>query len=466
MSDLPRGWAATTLGTVAPLFGGSTPKGVLTAPPGTIPFYKVSDMNVSDGHLMADARVTIPEELAVALSLRIYPAGSVIFPKVGGALYTNKKRVLTRPAAFDTNTMAAVPTSAIDDRLLYYWLCSIKLSDYAYGSPVPQLSRSRLSDERMLLPPLPEQRRIVAAVEEQVSRLDAGAAALDRARRNIKRMHNAVLEAAIKGRLLETTFATDGIGGDGWLELPLDWSIAPLGDVAEVSGGITKNPKRSPKDNAIPFLRVANVMRDRLNLGEVHNIEVFAGELERLRLRRGDLLVVEGNGSPDQIGRSALWDGSIDPCVHQNHLIRVRPGDQILPQYLNIFWNAPSSMTTIQAAASSTSGLHTLSTGKVRRIKVVIPPIRVQHQIVEEVERQVSALNALDHHLRIADTRGHVLRSAVLAAAFSGKLVPQDPADEPADLLLDRIATERASADGNNRARTRKPRTLREKVTT
>jgi type I restriction enzyme S subunit len=238
-----------------------------------------------------------------------------------------------------------------------------------------------------------------------------------------------------------------------------------LGDIAEVSGGITKNPKRLPKKNAFPFLRVANVMRDRLDLREVHKIEVFPGELERLRLRRGDLLVVEGNGSPDQIGRSALWDGSIDPCVHQNHLIRVRPGVQILSQYLNIFWNAPSSMATIQAAASSTTGLHTLSTGKVRGMKVIVPPIRTQYQIVEEVDRRVSALGALDQYLGNAQTRGSTLRSAILAAAFSGNLVPQDLSDEPAVLLLDRITSERASLDGEKRIRTRKPRTPREKAT-
>lgn len=354
---------------------------------------------------------------------------------------------------------------AVTNKYLLHYLNHFDYHGYANGTTRLKLTQAQMNRIPLPIAPLAEQERIVSAIEEQFSRLDVGVAALERARRNIGRMRDAVLEAAVGGRLLNTRTAAGGVDHGGLPKLPSGWFILPVGDLAEVSGGITKNPKRLPKNNPIPFLRVANVMRDRLDLREVRNIEVFAGELERFRLRRGDLLVVEGNGSPDQIGRSALWDGSIDPCVHQNHLIRIRPGGQILPQYLNIFWNAPSSMATIQAAASSTSGLHTLSTGKVRGIKVVVPPIRTQHQIVEEVDRQVSALDALDHHLRTAQTRGHVLRSAILAVAFSGNLIPQDPTNESAALLLDRISMERVSPDGNNRARTRKPRTPREKVT-
>jgi type I restriction enzyme S subunit len=329
---------------------------------------------------------------------------------------------------------------------------------------IAHLSATRFSTVEFPVPPVAEQRRIVAAIEEQFSRLDTGVAALERARQNLKRMRRALLQAAVEGRLLDTALATEGVDEESPSKLPSGWSIVSVGDVAEVSGGITKNPKRFPSNNVIPFLRVANVMRDRLDLRVVHNIEIFTGELERFRLRRGDLLVVEGNGSPDQIGRSALWDGSIDPCVHQNHLIRIRPGDQILSRYLNIFWNAPRSMATIQAAASSTSGLYTLSTGKVRGIKVVVPPIRSQHQIVEEVDRQLSTIEALDHNLRIAQVRGQALRSAILATAFSGDLASQDPVDESAAPLLKRIAEERSSLDGNKPMRTRKPRAPREEV--
>ena len=362
----------------------------------------------------------------------------------------------------------ARPIKAINPRYVAWYLSS-ELAQRQWGEQQRGVTRLGLGLEnirsvKIPIPPLAEQARIVAAIEEQFSRLDVGTLALRRARQNVKRMRAAVLEAAVRGRLFATEEAPIIVDHSDAAKLPLGWTIVPVRDIAEVSGGITKNPKRLPRTNAIPFLRVANVKRDQLDLREVHEIEVFDGELERLRLEQGDLLVVEGNGSPDQIGRSALWDGSIDPCVHQNHLIRVRPENKILPEYLNIFWNAPSSMATIQAAASSTSGLHTLSTGKIRNIQVALPPLPVQHRIIEEVDRQLSALSALDQQLGIVEARGRVLRAATLATAFSGNLVPQDPADEDASALLERIAAERTTSNALRARLGRKPRVLREEV--
>jgi len=275
------------------------------------------------------------------------------------------------------------------------------------GTAQPKLTQGDLNGLRIPVPSHPEQERIVASIEEQFSRLDAGTRSIRAAQRRSVQMRGAVLEAAMRGQ----------IAGD-----PSTWPFIPVNDIAEVSGGITKNPKRAPKGNSFPFLRVANVLRDRLDLREVHQIELFPGDLERYQLRRGDLLIVEGNGSPDQVGRSALWDGSIDPCVHQNHLIRVRSRENIIPEYLNIFWNSPSNKSKIQAAASSTSGLHTLSTGKVRRVEVAVPPLKQQQLIVEEVERQLSAIDDMDRALSVVDARSSALRRSILAAAFSGAL--------------------------------------------
>jgi type I restriction enzyme S subunit len=307
------------------------------------------------------------------------------------------------------------------------------------------LTQDRFRRLPVPLAPRAEQERIVVAIEEEFSRLDAGVGALERARQNLKRMRATVLERSTTGDLVDPE--------------PSSWRTVAVGDVAEVSGGITKNPRRAPRANPIPFLRVANVPRDGLDLADIHYIEVFDGELERFRLRDGDLLVVEGNGSPDQIGRSALWTGIIDPCVHQNHLIRIRPSDEVDPRYLNLFWNAPTSMRTIQAQASSTSGLHTLSTEKVRAISVALPSISAQRQIVDEASRRLSSIGdveaVVDDQLRL--TRS--LRSSILTAAFSGKLVPQDPDDEDAAVLLRRLNAERASSNGQKPAQTRKLRT-------
>jgi len=131
-----------------------------------------------------------------------------------------------------------------------------------------------------------------------------------------------------------------------------------LAEVADIQGGIQKQPKRTPRDNAFPFLRVANVTARGLELDNVHQVELFGNELDRLRLEVGGLLVVEGNGSPSQIGRAATWDGSIANCVHQNHLIRVRPGPKLLADYLEAVWNSPETRRELTDLSSSSSGLH------------------------------------------------------------------------------------------------------------
>jgi type I restriction enzyme, S subunit len=146
--------------------------------------------------------------------------------------------------------------------------------------------------------------------------------------------------------------------------------------------------------NAFPFLRVGNVPRGGLELSDVHLIELFDGELDRYRLEVGDLLVVEGNGSPTEIGRAAVWDGSIDDCVHQNHLIRVRPLPGIDPAFLGHAWNAPQVVEHLMDVSSSTSGLHTLSCAKVNAVRLPIPPTSEQSRIVLEVERRLSRLQA------------------------------------------------------------------------
>jgi type I restriction enzyme S subunit len=202
----------------------------------------------------------------------------------------------------------------------------------------------------------------------------------------------------------------------------VSWPVVPLSEVAAIQGGIQKQPKRLPKDNAYPFLRVANVTANGLDLGEIHTIELFDGELERYRLLCGDLLVVEGNGSASQIGRAALWDGSIQDAVHQNHLIRVRPGPLMEPHFLGYVWNSPPIRGELTTVASSTSGLHTLSVAKLKRIRVPAPPLDEQRRIIEILEAHLSRLGAAESSLQKSLMRAQALRRSLLTAAVSGQL--------------------------------------------
>lgn len=262
---------------------------------------------------------------------------------------------------------------------------------------VKHLSSRTLGDVPLPLPPLPTQHRIVAEIEEKLSRLDAAQSALLRAQANLKRYRASILAQACTG----------------------DFPIHPFGDICQIQGGIQKQPKRAPVANHFPFLRVANVLRGRLKLEDVHQVELFGEELKRLRLANGDLLIVEGNGSPAEIGRMAIWRNEIADCVHQNHIIRARPSAKILPDYAAIYWNSPLGQDAVQKVASSSSGLYTLSVRKLAAIPIPLPSIKDQQKIVEDVELRLSVIDRTEQSLRTQLERAKRLRQSILQQAFS-----------------------------------------------
>jgi type I restriction enzyme S subunit len=357
----------------------------------------------------------------------------------------------------------------------------------------------------MVLPlaPLAEQHRIVAKIEELVSELDAGVELLKKLKAKLKRYRQAVLKAAVEGKLTKDwreahqgelepasvllerilkerrekweaeQLAQMKAKGktpkdDSWKlkykepvapdtsdlpELPKGWVWANIEIIGEVSGGLTKNSKRDKLPLKMPYLRVANVYADSLQLDDVKQIGINQAEIDRVLLEKGDLLVVEGNGSIDQIGRVALWDGSISPCLHQNHLIKVRFQLIEIAKYVLLWLLSVDGRKQITRVASSTSGLHTLSLSKVAVLPVPLPPLTEQPKIVEAVERFLSVIDELEKVINQNLKRAEKLRQSILKKAFEGKLVPQDPTDEPADKLLERIKAEKAKREAEAKAK-------------
>jgi len=197
-------------------------------------------------------------------------------------------------------------------------------------------------------------------------------------------------------------------------ELPPGWLWVLVRAVSDVAGGIQKTPARAPKHNHYPYLRVANVQRGRLVLDEIERFELLPGELEKRRLESGDILVVEGNGSEKEIGRCALWRGEIADCVHQNHLIRIRPLAKEIANFLLLFLNSEYGRAEMKQLAITTSGLFTLSVGKIETITLPLPPLPEQSRIVAAV----ASLTGLCDRLRERLAARREL-SAKLAAALT-----------------------------------------------
>lgn len=207
----------------------------------------------------------------------------------------------------------------------------------------------------------------------------------------VKRLRQAVLQLAVMGKIVSQAEADDSseieplreATSSGLYPIPKSWKWTLMEERFEVTGGITKNPKRAPRVNHFPYLRVANVQRGRLELDEIERFELSEGDLERWRLEPGDLLIVEGNGSETEIGRCAVWNGEIDNCVHQNHLIRCRALRNSDEQFTLLFLNSPSGMEQMKKLAITTSGLYSLSVGKIRSLSIPVPSVEEQRRIVE-----------------------------------------------------------------------------------
>lgn len=201
--ELPEDWSWTTLGEAVELVSGGTPKGLNeSAIGGTIPFFKVGDMTL-DGNdrYMETSRTYLTPAEANRLKLTIHPAGTVIFPKRGGAILTNKKRVLSGPGAFDLNLMGAIPNDQIDGGFLFYWFEKLDLSKIYDGSNIPQINKKNVDPLPFAKPPLKEQRRIADELDRLLSSSDETETTLDAQLQQAVRLRQAVLKRAFEGRL-------------------------------------------------------------------------------------------------------------------------------------------------------------------------------------------------------------------------------------------------------------------------
>jgi type I restriction enzyme S subunit len=164
-----------------------------------------------------------------------------------------------------------------------------------------------------------------------------------------------------------------------------------------------------------------------------------------LWLEPGDILVERSN-TPELVGTAALYKGPRGWAIFPDLLIRVRVGDALLPEFLEIYLRARPTRRYFQRAAQGIAGsMPKIDQGAVERLEVPLPPLEEQRRIVAEVEERLSAIDALRAAIERAQRRSAALRRAVPERAFRGELVPQDPFDELAEALLARIRAERGA---------------------
>ena len=244
------------------------------------------------------------------------------------------------------------------------------------GSAQLNFGPSHIKRIEIPLPPLPEQKRI--------------ATILDKADALHKKSKQ---QLAAYDELLQAVFLD--MFGDP-VTNPKGWEKNVIDNLCKVQGGIQLTSRRNNLEKKVPYLRVANVYRNKLELSEIKEMGVTEIEYKKTLLKVNDILIVEGHGNKNEIGRCAIWDGSIDGCIHQNHLIRIRVNSKtITPLFLSYFINSEGGRNQMFKTSNTTSGLNTISTGKVKKIISPLPPITLQNKfarIVENIEAQKTLL--------------------------------------------------------------------------
>ncbi len=303
-------------------------------------------------------------------------------------------------------------------------------SELSTGTAQKNLGPSHLEKFQFPLPPLPTQQRIVAKLDSLFARIEQMKSSMERIPQLLKAFRQSVLTQAVTGKLTEE-----------WREGREleEWETFDLSQIGEVTGGVTLNSKRNQLPIQMPYLRVANVYTNRLELDEIKQIGVTKDEVERTLLKKGDLLIVEGNGSPDQIGRASQWNNEIDNCLHQNHLIKFRPYISIDSKFVLYFLLSDAGRQQIQEISKSSSGLYTLSISKISKLQIDIPPLEEQQEIVRQVESLFAKADRIEAQYQSLKAKIEQLPQALLAKAFRGELVEQLPEDGDAQELLEAL---------------------------
>jgi type I restriction enzyme S subunit len=391
--------------------------------------------------------------------------------QAGDTLYARLRPYLNKVCAPDFGGMASgefIVLPAADwlaPKFLMYFLNQPDVVAFANarstGTHRPRISWEELSGYPILLPPIREQHRIVAAIEEQISRIDAGVGALQRARRNLQRMRAAVLQAAVTGRLVpqdlndkpadaalrllleempEAREYECDTSAPALPELPPGWAWVSVGQIGEVVTGRTPDTRRADYFGpGLPFVTPGDLGEDLIVRAATREL-TEAGATQVRRLPANSVLVTCIGATIGKVGLA------ITPCASNQQINAVIPLDTYAqPRWLCYAMASPWFFGLLRSEASSTT-MPILNKSRFRALPIPLPPFGEQKRIVIEVERHLSVLDGLNARVSTSTRRAEQLRRAVLDNAFAGRLVNQDPSDEPAEVLLGHIKSARAGS--------------------
>lgn len=392
---------------------------------------------------------------------------------------------------------------AVDPKFLW-WIFNDEDFWVRGGSGQPFVKTKASFEKPLCLPPLNEQRRIVEKIEAMFGEIDKGVESLQTARAALGLYRQSLLKSAFEGRLTadwralnadkleapdtlleraeyerdnwhRTAFEEWSEVVEGWKaagskgpkprrpevykqsdpltaeelgllpEIPEEWIFLRLNDIAAIGSGMSVSKSRKLDDPVeVPYLRVANVQRGFLDLDEIKTMEIERSQAEGLGLATWDVLFNEG-GDRDKLGRGWVWENQIPNCITQNHVFRASPfrHDLTWSQFIS-HWGNSFGRDYFEKGGKQTTNLASINKTVLKALPVPYCSPAEQTEIVRLLDEKLEAAAVLEAEIDASLTRADALRQSILKKAFSGQLVPQDPNDEPASALLERIKTDRA----------------------
>ncbi|MCX5082730.1 restriction endonuclease subunit S [Streptomyces sp. NBC_00401] len=441
--ELPAGWAWATLESLL----SAEPRAITDGPFGsnlksahyTQEGARVLRLqNVGDG-VFRDERAYISLEHFDTLRNHEVAQGDLILASLGEVL----PRVaivpkLGSPAIVKADVIRARIHKSVSTKWVLYALLSPPIRRYTAsrikGVGRPRLGLGEIRKLPIPVPPIPEQQRIVETLEDHLSQLDSAVSNLDRAQ-----AWSIPLRRSALARLRDQAMS-QGV------------PLVSLKAVAQTSLGKMLDSKKNAGAET-PYLRNINVRWGAFDLEKISTVPMPPEQATKFALEAGDLLVCEG-GEP---GRCAIWPGSETLMTFQKALHRVRPSEKVSSSWLALMIEESVRNGRTARMLTGTTIKH-LPQEKLRQLEIPVPPLEVQHQLVEEFAATETHLKRLQDAAAVSSTRERHLRAALLSRAFMGGLVSQDPTDEPASLLLDRIRAEREAQGAKPKRAARRPR--------
>lgn len=483
MSDLPKGWALASLGDVAvDIQGGGTPsKGIAENFTGDIPFMTVKDMKTYRP-LKTQDRIT--ESALQSCSSKLIPPGT---PIVCTRMGLGKIVVSDFATAINQDLKAVfLEKELVETSFFEYWYRSItkEINSMGTGTTVKGITLQMLLSLQLPLPPISEQTRIAAKLNELLAQVDILKARIDCIPALLKRFRQSVLAAAVSGRLtvewrtnnasmdkgselhqqIKNSHAAEGGHPRGNAsnpteeahdlspdDLPDSWDIAELRDVCVPGRPITYGIlKPGPElEEGVPYIRVADFPGNKLNMTNIkktsHEIDQ---QFKRARLVEDDLLLsIRGS-----VGRLIKIPASLEGANITQDTARLSVSPLVSTDF--VYW-ALLADSTQRRMKNATRGVAVrgINIGDVRALQIPLPPREEQTEIVRRVEQLFTLADQLETRIGLAKSRINHLTQSILAKAFRGELVPQDPSDEPANVLLERIQAQRAATPRAKRGR-------------